>query len=421
DGTRLALGTFGGYLRVFDTRTGEPIFEKRFPGTVVKRVALAADHTRVYAGELSYDGFVRALDLATGDELWRFRLADELDTSLPARPDDLFAIYAYPQVICMRALGDDLIVDGMHSWKPAPDTPGRHLSRLYRFDGKSGRLRWRFPADAPLGRNILRFDVSGPSLAFILHQWETPAPDDPVPQSAVMLLDAATGAPLDTHVFRPLEPFFTTAPLWYGLALDDAGDLAVGLMDGRAAIFHVDRSTGGSGKLRVVRRFDLAVPIEVSGVPIYAGAGWAAASGSLLFVCTDGRLTAPSAGGKKSVHADHPGSNTVFVFDGPTGELLWQWKLTTTAQSVAAGANVLAAATQQAYAPDDPMDYGVTVLDVAAPGPPVQKLLYRYRTAGPVVALDVSPDGKTVAVVEAPVKLADTVTVVGKYRLHILR
>jgi len=419
DGSRLALGTFGGYLRVFDTRTGMCVFERRFPGAVVKRVAISHDNTRVYAGEMSYDGFVSAFDLATGRRLWRFRLADELETSEPAKPDDLFAIYAYPQVYCMHAVSDDVVVDGMHSWKPGGKP--RHLSRLYRFDGKTGRLRWRFPRDKPLERNIVWFDVSGPTLALAAHQWEKPRPGDTVPQNAVMLLDADSGALIDTHIFKPLEPFFTTAPMWYGLALNDVGHLAVGLMDGRGAVFHTRADAPAAArKLKPVGAFDLATPIEVSGVPIYAGAGWAAGDGSLLYIMTDGRLTAPSAGGRKAVGADHPAANTVFAFDGRTGKRLWQWKLTTTAQFLAAGRNVLAASTQQSFSPDDPMDYGVTVFDTAAEGAPVEKLLYRYHTAGPIVALAVSPDGKTLAAVEAAVRLADDINTVGKYRLHIL-
>jgi outer membrane protein assembly factor BamB len=174
--------------------------------------------------------------------------------------------------------------------------------------------------------------------------------------------------------------------------------------------------------LPVIREIDLATPVDVSGVPIYAAAGWAAGSEGTLYFLTDGRLIAPSAGKQgKAVHADHFNSNTLFAFDGESGKLLWQWKLTTTAQGVAAGNGVVAVSTQQSYSSDDPMDYGVTMFDASAPGTPVEKMRYRYPTAGPVVALAVSPDGKTVAAVEAPVRLADGVTVIGKYRLHILR
>jgi len=156
-------------------------------------------------------------------------------------------------------------------------------------------------------------------------------------------------------------------------------------------------------------------------VPIYAGVGWAAGSGRTLYVMTDGRLVVGAAGaGARDVHADHPAANTVVALDGRTGERLWQWKLTTTAQSLAAGTDVLAAATQQAFRADDPLDFGVTVFDVSRPGAPVEKLCWRYHTAGPIVALAVSPDGRTLAAVEAAVKLPDGIHTVGRYRLHLL-
>ncbi len=435
DGTLLAVGTFGGYLRVFDTRTGGCVFEKRFPGAVIKRVAISEDNSRVYAGEMSYDGFVRAFDLKSKVELWRFRLADELETSKPARADDFFALYSYPQAYCMRALGGDLVVDGFHSWthqgKP------RHLSRMYRFDGRNGDVRWKWPGDAPLPRNISWFDLDDKVVALSAYQWEVPAEGDKTPQGAIYLLDVTSGKLLDRHAFEPLKPHFTTVPMWYGLAFDDSGHLAVGLMDGRGAIFDT-RSGGGGPGLKLVRNLELATPVEVTGVPIYAGAGWAAGSGNELYILTDGRLITPAASARgKTVRADHPAANTLFAFEGAQGMLLWRWKLTTTAQSIAAGRNILAAATQQSFSPDDPMDYGLTAFDTAFTLPlpeegdfpfggrtaaaPVDKLLFRYHTAGPVVALAVSPDGKTIAAVEAPVRLPDDMTVVGKYRLHILR
>jgi len=421
DGRMLAVGTFGGYARVFDTGSGKRVFEKRLAGAVVKRVAVSPDDTRVYAGEMSYDGFVAAFDLATEKELWRFRLADELRTSTPARPDNFFALYSYPQAYAMRAVGDDLIVDGLHSWDDAGQP--RHLSRLYRFDGRTGKVIWRYPEDAPLPRNISWFDVDGEHLVFGAYQWEKPAAGDAEPQAAVGLLDPATGKLLDRQVFEPLAPFFSTVPMWYGLALDETGEAAVGLMDGRAAILRVSPSgDAGHPTFGVVRKMDLATPVEVTGVPIHAGVGWAASSGRTLFLLTDGRLVAPSASAQgKLARADHYNSNTLFAFDGPTGKLLWQWKLTTTAQGVAAAKGTVAVSTQQSYSSDDPMDYGVTVFDASVAGTPVEKMRYRYPTAGPIVALAVSPDGKTIAAVEAPVRLADGVTVIGKYRLHILR
>ena len=448
DGSLLALGTFGGYVRVFETETGRCVFEKHLAGAVVKRVAISADSSRVYAGEMSPDGFVRAFDIATKQELWRFRLADELGMSKPARGDDFFALYAYPQAYAMRAIGDDLLVDGFHSWNDAGSP--RHLSRLYRLSGSSGLPRWRFPAGAPLARNITWFESDARTVAFTAYQWERPDPADNVPQAALYLVDIERGAPLGLRAFEPLKPFFDTTPMWYGLAGDGAGHLAVGLMDGRGAIFATRGQEGtvpDNGTVpRLVRELDLATPVEVTGVPIYAGAGWAAGAGGTLFLLTDGRLVAPSAGAQgKSVRADHFNSNTLFAFDGATGRLLWQWKLANTAQGVAAGQGVVAVSTQQSYSADDPLDYGITVFDTErggrpraengdspiqrdsphsagqSPFSPVEKMLFRYPTAGPIVALAVSLDGSRIAAVEAPVRLADGLTVVGEYRLHIIR
>ena len=76
---------------------------------------------------------------------------------------------------------------------------------------------------------------------------------------------------------KRLKPFFEAVPMWYALALDDSGHLIAGLMDGRAVVFDVNPREDGSGVgPHVVRTMDLATPVEVTGVPIYAGVGWAA-------------------------------------------------------------------------------------------------------------------------------------------------
>jgi outer membrane protein assembly factor BamB len=416
--TYLTVGTFDGHLRVLKAEDGEEVVRKRLPGAVVKRVAVMEFGGRVYAGEMSYDAFVRGYFLPTGDEMWRYRLADDLGTSRPAREDDFFALYSYPRAQCMMPVGNDVLVAGMHSW----DDSGvrRHRSRVYRFAGKTGDVLWKFPDNAPLERNIMWFDTDGDVVALMAQQWEVPGPGDATPQNAVYLLDAHTGRLLAQHTFKPLAPHFKTAPMWYGLALDESGALVVGLMDGRGAVFHTRDAEGKRG-LKLVKAFDLATPIEVTGVPIYAGVGWAAASDGMLYLMTDGRLiVSEGMAGGKSVRADHPGANTIFAVSPDTGTRRWQYKLTTTAQSLASGRGVLVASTQQTYSADDTLDYGLTVLDTRGGNTPAGRLIYRYATAGPIVAVAVSPDGRRIAAVECAVKLPDDINVIGAYRLHLL-
>jgi hypothetical protein len=141
----------------------------------------------------------------------------------------------------------------------------------------------------------------------------------------------------------------------------------------------------------------------------------------MLYLLTDGRLiVSKGASGGKSVHADHPGANTVFAVSPAGGRLRWQHKLTTTTQSLASGRDVLVASTQQTYSADDPLDYGLTVLDTRGGGVPADRLVYRYATAGPIVAVAVSPDGGRIAAVECAVRLPDEINTVGRYRLHII-
>lgn len=419
-GRLLAVGSFGGYLRVYSVPEARLLWQRRFPEAMVKRVAFSPDGTRLYAGEQSPDGLVYGLAADSGRELWRLRLADDLLTSRPARPDDYFAIYQYPAAYGIRVDNGDMVyIGGFHSWRENAEP--RHLSRLYAIDGATGRRKWVFPSDGPMPRNVNCFDVTrnGRFVALAAYQSEPPGKGDPYLQAGLYVLAGETGALLHRFELKPIAPFFQSVPIWHALSLGpddtspDAGPRGIlGSMDGR--LFRLADSQ--------VTEVNLAAPVEVSGIPIHAGVGWSAASARHLFALTDGSLIAPSALGKgQSVQARHPGTDTLSCYDMTEG-LEWQYQLVNTAQGVVASrdAEVVAVTTQQAFTVADPNDYGLTLLDVTGDQVGAGRVIFRYQTPGPIVASAISPDGRWLAVVEFPVVLADGLTTVGRYRVHLI-
>ncbi|MCZ6675643.1 MAG: hypothetical protein O7E52_00135, partial [Candidatus Poribacteria bacterium] len=66
--------------------------------------------------------------------------------------------------------------------------------------------------------------------------------------------------------------------------------------------------------------------------------------------------------------------------------------------------------------------HGVSLFDLTAKGGGLAKYLYTYRTEGqlPYDTIDISADGRFIAVIEAPIVMPDE-TQRGKNRVHIIQ
>ena len=66
--------------------------------------------------------------------------------------------------------------------------------------------------------------------------------------------------------------------------------------------------------------------------------------------------------------------------------------------------------------------HGISIFDLTAEGSGLAKYLYTYRTEGqlPYDTIDISADGRFIALIEAPITMPDE-TVQGGNRVHIIR
>ncbi|MDA1001291.1 MAG: hypothetical protein O2807_12355, partial [bacterium] len=79
-GDRLAVGTRWGHVRVLDVSSGAVAFRGRITEGVAKAAAFSPDGKILYIGEQTREGYIRAIALSSGRELWRYRLADDLES-----------------------------------------------------------------------------------------------------------------------------------------------------------------------------------------------------------------------------------------------------------------------------------------------------------------------------------------------------
>lgn len=425
DGRRLAVGTLFGELRVIDVLQGTTLLKKQVTEGMVKRVAFSPDGETVYAGEQSPDGFLYALDVRTGAERWRRRLADDLETSRPAAAGDRYGIYFLPGVFELQVLQDGRVVAaGTHSWNV--DGVQKNRSRLYVLQ-PDGSPDFLYPAGGALDGNLVTFDVdpAGQRLVFAFSrsaQEPTRAREGiPVLSPGVYALDLVEKKPTWQKVFEPLTPHFKEVFIWEGLALSPDGTRClVGLGDGRVAL--LDATVPGPTP-SVLLEQALGAPLEVGGVPITTPVSYAHASPLGLYAQTNNsNIPFGTEATSRTPPAPHPAARTLFAWT-PQGQEAWRFRGDFTPSGVFSSADGrwLMMTTANPSAEERTDRHGLVLLD-ATPGLSAeQRLVFSYATEGPVFFhADVSADGHWLAIAETPARKTDGRTVYGQWQLHVV-
>ena len=421
---RLAVATDSGHLAVLQPITGDVLWKTRISEGYVRRMAFNRDSTLLYVGEQAADGFIYCYDLTAEKPTlrWKYRTADDIETSTPSNPDSVYAWVSYPGQARLYTLANgDLLVASVHSWTEN-DTP-RKRAQLYRFDSKTGAVIWKWPQDGATSKIIRWFDVGadGKTLALITdagHNLQGNTADESgAGNGKLSVLNVEDGAERWRTDIEPLTPYFSQVTFWRGVSLSPDGRFVnVTTDDGRAFIFDIDSP-------EPVWQENLTTPLEVSGIPIVATSGTIGATdAAALFVTGDTYIPYHLRKGAQRPSAAHPNGMTLFAYSW-SGEKIWQWQLENMPQGLSIDAKDRYAVLSVSKRTQDPNEslHGISVFDLAVEGSGLSKYLYTYRTEGqlPYDTLAISADGAIIVVVEVPIALPDG-TVRGKNRVHVL-
>lgn len=423
DGRNLAIGTFGGWLRVVESYSGKLLHERRIAEGMVKTLAWSPDGKLLYVGEQSPDAYLLAFTAPDFEVAWKVRLADDVNTSRPPE-NDRYGMYTLPAVHDLKVSADGRVfAAGMHSWPIEGKSQNRSV--LCCFDLK-GRALWRRPARSAFPFNIPHFaiDPNGTRLLFLPSQTQRPVADATLRTDTLYLLDARTGKPAAEHRIEPLLPHFTQVAAWDSVALsNDASRAAIGLADGRALLFDAS-----SDQLKPLRQLDLGSPVTIGVIPIVAACSYTRFFGDRLFLQTQNtHIPFGSPQAANQAPSVHHGANTLTVAD-LDGNPQWRYRgpfaLTGSwcDRSGPAGApRWLAVTCRELPGAVEPGQYGFLLFDLERPGGGSQKLVYHYSTEAPVIFhADISPDGRLVTVTEVPAQTPNGQDVYGTHQVHIV-
>ena len=419
---KLAVATDSGHLTVLQPITGETLWKTRISEGYVRRMAFSSDSSLLYVGEQAADGFIYCYDLTAEKPTlrWKYRTADDIETSTPSNPDSVYAWVSYPGPACMRTLANgDLLVASVHAWKEN-GTPLKK-SQLYRFDGETGEVIWKWPRERAAPTVIRWFDVSGDgkTLAFAMDSGHNlqGSTENENGEGGMTVFNVEDGTEKWSMYIKPLRKYFRQVTFWRGVSISPDGKfINLTTDDGRAFIFDVNTSVP-------IWKENLTTPLEVSGIPIVATSGTISATdAAALFVTGDTYIPYHLRQGAQKPSAGHPNGMTLFAYSW-SGEKIWQWQLENMPQGLRIDEKDRYAVLSVSKRTQDPNEslHGVSVFDLMAEGSGLSKYLYTYRTEGqlPYDTLAISADGAFIVVVEVPIAMPDE-TVRGKNRVHVL-
>lgn len=447
DNRHLAIGSFGGHLRIADAWTGEIRYDRRLPEGMVKQLAWSPDGKTLYVGEQSPDGALWALDCSPLMALWtdadntrqlrttyaRLRLArswslplaQRLHTSRPPA-DDRYGVYSWPAVYDMHVASDGrLLLAGAHAW--TSDGKLQRRSVVYCVT-PGGKIAWSWPKSDALSCavNSIGVDLAGERVLAFVPFVPTAAENSAALGAArLVLLDGRTGAELAEQPVAPLGPWFDRVESWKSTTVAADGLRgAIGLGDGRAFSYNINRQ---EPLLQFAHRFLLGTPRLVGNTPIAAAASYVRFLGDRLYLQTQ-NTHIPFGNSAAAQHAPSPhrGANTLTAADHE-GHVAWRYRgpYALTGHWTDAGLHGpprwLAVTCREAPGAVEPGQFGFLLFDLARPGGGEDKLVYHYPTVGPVSTdADVSDDGRLIAVTECPTTTPDGREVYGEFQVHVV-
>ncbi len=394
DGKFIALGSDEGFIRIFDLRRNQ-VWEKKIAGNI-SSMAFSLDSRQLFVGDRSHDAYVYSFDVKSGEELWKYGTAEDIGTDVKYQP----AVYR------IKVTDSSLYAAASRYWKK--EKYGL-ASRIYRFD-LNGNLLWKLPSSKnyDLSINWLDAGKDGKNIVFATGDWTNSLDAD----ATIYSIDPNANVQW-SYTIKPLKPYFTSASIWQGVAVSD-DSMAALTSDGRAYLFSNDNaSKTGSYEWKA----DIGTPIEVSKIPIYAYGDSAIIAGENVLFLTG--YTFPAYYPKKAP-MEHPNATSLIAYD-KQGNFSWNYKVEGYSRTISISEDnkYVALAVGKNIFTKDASSHGVYVLDLERKGGASSKLEWVYRTEGVAIASDISPDGKYIAAIEAPVKL-ESGEIIGEHKLIIL-
>lgn len=392
DGSLLAVGTENGEVLMVRPN-GEVVWKKRMGLAKISAMTFSPDGIQLYVGETSPLGSLVCFGAADGRELWRMNSKEDLGINIDQK--------IYPAILHLTVdtLGSVFAVGLRYEFNKANQR--EYISRLYRLSS-DGRLMQKFPADHNIDAWVGSLAVTprGERMIFGTANFHVMSnlryPDH------LYCLDNRSNQILWSDKLDVRPPYQTTTVRHAPAMSTDGQTYAIAVGDGRGIAYDPN------GQKQWVR--ELSQPWKIGGsyLRVTPLATKYIDEQFVFFTSTSTNLV----NFQIPTPMEHPNGNSVFVFSRQ-GEMRGKYTAGGMITNVADGGERLALSVGLNIRTKDTSVHGVAILDRR-----VAKQMDFISMKGPCIFTVISPDGKTVAAIEAPLKLDDG-GIIGEYRLNL--
>lgn len=386
------VGTERGELFLFDEE-GQQKWKRSLGIGKLVSLALTKDGSLAIVGEQSPEGNIFAVNVHTGDIKWQYKGADYVGSDASQR--------SYPSIVHIVTDKENNVYANTYRFLMRKDGVRGYNGRMLAISA-DGKLLWKFPNDEVIDSWINWCDVNDNNGRVVFSTSAYDFREEMQYKDTMYLLDKNTGNLLDSTFVPPVPPFDNTVMRGSPNFGADGKFLAAATSDGRGFLFDEKGKTVWS---RVISK-----PAQVDEAYINA-------SGRDGFVTPYGVIfttinTFNRENWQLPTPVEHPSNNSIFNFN-MDGSFNYQYMADGTIEEVAFADNLAACAVGRNVRTHNYKAHGALVLDLAT-----GKKKSFFPTEGPCQAIAISPDGQSLAAVEAPA-LTPQGKLMGAYRLYI--
>ena len=392
NGKFLAAGTENGDILIMN-QAGKTLWSLQIGVGKISALEFSRDNQLLFVGESGAEGNLYCFDAATGKERWRYSTARELGADIKSK--------SLPGIVKIAEDQEGNVYITAQRTERLRGSNSRYYGKIYSFT-RHGQELWMFPRSGEMDAwvNWFSVDAQGERIVFGTANFET----DTRYQFSdnIYCLDGVKGETLWSQSVPPVTPYQKTVMRASPNIAADGKHLAAMASDGRAFFYDADG--------RLLWQRTLSRPKKIAGVYLNSvGRDAFIINDKAIFSTTN---TYNNANWQLPTPVEHPSSNSLFIFS-LTGELIARWQVAAAIEAIAFSRDTLVAAVGRNTKTKDPRAHGVHVVKLSD-----GLLIESIPTEGPTIAVAVSPDGRHLAAIEAPIQLDDG-RILGEYRLHV--
>ena len=386
------VGTERGELFLFNNK-GKQLWKRSLGIGKLISLCISNDGTIAYVGEASPEGNLYAINITSGDVLWKCKASDYVGSETSKR--------SHPSIVHIVVDKDDNVYANAYRFLMTETGKRAYNAKMLALS-KKGKMLWQFPKKEGMDSWINWCDVNDANNSVVIATSAYDFRDKMRYKDTLYFLDKVSGENINSIFVEPIVPFNNTVMRGSPNFSKDGKYLAAACSDGRGILF--------DGNGNVLWQHFVSKPTQIDGV-------WINASGRDGFVVDDKVLfTTINTFNKENwqlpTPVNHPSSNSLFVFD-LAGGFKYQFRTEGTMEEIDFAGDLVACAIGRNVRTHNYAAHGALIIDLQE-----GKQKNFYRTEGPCQAIAISDDGSKMAGIEAPA-LTPQGKVLGAYRLHI--